>query len=86
VSNQQTGRRETSYNLATCTLHPSLERASLPRESLTLTHEEIAQIIGALRETVTRLLGDFKHKQMIHIKGSTLIVRNKATLLKMVSS
>ena len=53
---------------------------------LTLTHEEISQIIGASRETVTRLLGDFKNKQIILIKGSTLIVRNKPALVAMVSS
>jgi len=53
---------------------------------LTLTHEEIAQIIGSSRETVTRLLGDFKKKQIIHIKGSTLIILDKAALVAMVSS
>ena len=53
---------------------------------LTLTHEEIAQIIGSSRETVTRLLGDFKSRQFIYIKGSTLIVRNKDALETMVSS
>lgn len=50
------------------------------RATLTLTHEEIAQMIGASRETVTRLFGDFKKKQILQIKGSTLIVRNKAGL------
>ena len=53
---------------------------------LTLTHEEIAQIIGSSRETVTRLLGDFKGKQIIYVKGSTLIIRDKAALVAMVSS
>jgi CRP/FNR family transcriptional regulator len=53
---------------------------------LTLTHEEIAQIIGSSRETVTRLLGDFKEKQIIYVKGSTLIIRDKAALVAMVSS
>jgi len=53
---------------------------------LTLTHEEIAQIIGSSRETVTRLLGNFKKKQIIHIKGSTLIILDKAALVAMVSS
>jgi CRP/FNR family transcriptional regulator len=53
---------------------------------LTLTHEEIAQMIGASRETVTRLLTDFKNKQIIQIKGSTLIIREKTALSAMVSS
>jgi CRP/FNR family transcriptional regulator, cyclic AMP receptor protein len=50
------------------------------RVTLTLTHEEIAQIIGASRETVTRLFSDFKKKQFLQIKGSTLIIKNKAGL------
>jgi CRP/FNR family transcriptional regulator len=53
---------------------------------LTLTHEEIAQLIGASRETVTRLLGDFKAQQLIYIKGSTLVVRQKAALEALVDS
>jgi CRP/FNR family cyclic AMP-dependent transcriptional regulator len=52
---------------------------------LTLTHEEIAQIIGSSRETVTRLLGDFKNRQIIYVKGSTLIIRNLPALQTMVS-
>lgn len=53
---------------------------------LTLTHEEISQIIGASRETVTRLLSEFKTRQIVYVKGSTLIVRNKAALEAMVTS
>jgi CRP/FNR family transcriptional regulator len=52
---------------------------------LTLTHEEIAQLIGSSRETVTRLLSDFKSKQLLYVKGATLIVRNHAALAAMVS-
>lgn len=47
---------------------------------LTLTHEEIAQLIGASRETVTRLLGDLKSQKVISIKGSTLVVPDRARL------
>jgi len=52
---------------------------------LTLTHEELAQLIGSSRETVTRLLSDFKSKQLLDVRGSTLIVRNQAALEAMVS-
>ena len=47
---------------------------------LTLTHEEIAQMVGASRETVTRLFADFKKKDLLQVKGSTLIIKNKAGL------
>ena len=47
---------------------------------LTLTHEEIAQMISASRETVTRLFTDFKKRQLLRIKGSTLVIRDRAGL------
>lgn len=56
------------------------------RVTLTLTHEEIAQMIGASRETVTRLFGDFKKKQLLQVKGSTLIIKNKAALESLLGS
>ncbi len=52
---------------------------------LTLTHEEIAQMIGTSSETVTRLFADFKKKQFIQLRGSTLVIRNKAALETLVS-
>ena len=54
--------------------------------TLTLTHEEIAQMIGASRETVTRLFSDFKRRQLLQIKGSTLIIKNKFGLENVLSS
>ena len=53
---------------------------------LTLTHEEIAEIIGTTRETVSRLLSQFKRKQLVQFKGANLIIRNKAALEDMVNS
>jgi CRP/FNR family transcriptional regulator len=53
---------------------------------LTLTHEEIAEMIGTTRETVSRLFSDFKKKQLVQIKGSSLTIRNKPALEKMVHS
>jgi CRP/FNR family cyclic AMP-dependent transcriptional regulator len=54
--------------------------------TLTLTHEEIAQMIGASRETVTRLFADFKKRQLLQVKGSTLIIKDKAGLESVVGS
>lgn len=56
------------------------------RLKLTLTHEEIAQMIGTSRETVTRLIGEFKGKQLIHLKGSNLVIRDRSALEKLVTS
>ena len=54
------------------------------RAILTLTHEEIGQLIGTSRETITRALGDFKSKGWIAMKGTTLLVKNINALQKMV--
>lgn len=53
---------------------------------LTFTHEEIAEMIGTTRETVSRLFSEFKRKQLVQLKGATLFIRNKAALEKMVNS
>ena len=50
------------------------------RIKLTLTHEEIAQLIGTSRETVTRLFSSLKGKQIVEVRGSTLVIRDKAAL------
>jgi CRP/FNR family transcriptional regulator, cyclic AMP receptor protein len=51
-----------------------------PRLKLRLTHEEIAQMIGTSRETVTRLFAEMKRRQIVQSKGSTLLIRNTAAL------
>ena len=61
------------------------ETARGTRLKVLLTHEEIAEMIGTTRETVTRLLGDFKQKMIIDVKGSSLFVTNKSRLEHMVS-
>ena len=45
-----------------------------------LTHEEMAQMIGSSRETVTRLLSDLKKKELIRLEGSTLVISNRTAL------
>jgi CRP/FNR family transcriptional regulator len=53
------------------------------RVTLTLTHEEIAQMIGSSRETVTRLFSGFKKRQLLEVKGSTVVIRDLASLRKL---
>jgi CRP/FNR family transcriptional regulator, cyclic AMP receptor protein len=50
------------------------------RVKLALTHQEMAQLIGTSRETVTRTLSEFKKQGVIELNGSTMVLRNKATL------
>lgn len=53
---------------------------------LTLTHEEIAEIIGTTRETVSRLFSEFKKKQLMQTRGATLVIRSRLALEKIVQS
>jgi len=55
------------------------------RVKLAMTHEEIAQIIGTSRETVTRILAEFRNRQLAVIKGSNLLIRNRAGLQAMIA-
>ena len=50
-----------------------------------VTHEEMAQMIGSSRETVTRLLSDLKKKELIRLEGSTLVIRNRTALEAMAA-
>lgn len=56
------------------------------RVNLPLTHEEIAQIVGVSRETVTRTLTDLKHKSLITMKGPTVTIRDKSGLEAMAAT
>ena len=57
-----------------------LEEANEIRIRSSLTHEEMAQMIGSSRETVTRLLSDLKKKDLIRLEGATLVINNRTAL------
>lgn len=50
------------------------------RVVLALTHEEVANMIGTSRETVSRLFTGLKNKQFVDIHGTTLTILNKEAL------
>lgn len=56
-----------------------------PRIKLRLTHEEIGQMIGTSRETVTRLLADLKKHRILDARGSTLVIRDQTALQEMAN-
>lgn len=49
------------------------------------THEEIAQMIGSSRETVTRLLSEMKRKDLIRLESGTLVIPNRIALQAIAS-
>ncbi|MDP9361657.1 MAG: Crp/Fnr family transcriptional regulator [Acidobacteriota bacterium] len=55
------------------------------RLKVLLTQEEMSQMIGTTRETVTRLISDLKRRKIVDVKGSTLLVLQRNELEQMVS-
>jgi len=56
------------------------------RLKVTLTHEEISQLLGTSRETVTRALSELKKRQLVEVKGSTLIIHSRPALERLVNA
>jgi CRP/FNR family cyclic AMP-dependent transcriptional regulator len=56
------------------------------RLTMTLTHEEIGEMIGTTRETVSRLFSSFKKKELLQAKGASLILPDRSALEKIVNS
>jgi len=61
---------------------PAKDSADVLRVEMDLTHDEIAQAIGASRETVSRALATFRNKQLANLTRSMLLVKNRAELEK----
>jgi CRP/FNR family transcriptional regulator, cyclic AMP receptor protein len=81
---QSTGEKLGKLLLDWCALHGETTPKGI-RLKVLLTHEEMAQMIGTTRETVTRILSDFKRKKIVEVKGSTIVVLQKSELERMVS-
>jgi len=56
------------------------------RLTLTLNHQEIAETIGTSRETVTRLFGKFKRANLIAAHGTSISIRNRAALERLLAA
>ena len=53
---------------------------------MALTHDEIGQIIGMSRETVTRTLADFRERRIATIHGCTLLIQNMSVIEKLAGA
>jgi CRP/FNR family transcriptional regulator len=51
-----------------------------PRFTMSLTHEDLATMLGTTRESVTRVLSELKRKEIIAIKGSSMTILRKSAL------
>ncbi len=80
--------RDTAHDLAVHSTHGRLanlllktaeEKGSL-QFNLGLTHQDIAGMIGTSRETVTRVLADFRRTGCIKVQGEDTIISNEKKL------
>ncbi len=53
---------------------------------LALTHEEIGQMIGTSRETVSRLFAGFKKQHLIQQTGATLVIPSRVALESLITA
>jgi CRP/FNR family transcriptional regulator, cyclic AMP receptor protein len=53
---------------------------------MALTHEEIGQMIGTSRETVSRLFAGFKKQRLIQQNGATLVIPNRLALESLITA
>jgi CRP/FNR family transcriptional regulator len=65
-------------------LDQNAEAKNPSQMKLALTHEEIGQMIGTSRETVSRLFAGFKKQRLIQQSGSTLVIPNRVALESMI--
>jgi CRP/FNR family transcriptional regulator, cyclic AMP receptor protein len=61
---------------------PRNQELRVPTE---FTHEEISQMIGSSRETVTRLLNEMRRKDLIRLEGATMVIPNRIALQAIAS-
>ncbi|MGO8986105.1 MAG: Crp/Fnr family transcriptional regulator [Terriglobales bacterium] len=67
-------------------LDQNLKAKNPTQMKLALTHEEIGQMIGSSRETVSRLFAGFKKQRIIQQTGSTLVIPNRVALESLISA
>jgi CRP/FNR family transcriptional regulator, cyclic AMP receptor protein len=80
-------RGSTPQKLARLVLNlAAQQREDGDRLNFLLTHEEIGQIIGTARETVTRALGDLKNRKILAFQKSMLMIRNRSALRRIADA
>jgi CRP/FNR family transcriptional regulator, cyclic AMP receptor protein len=80
--------RDTAHDLAVHSTHGRLanlllktaEEKGNSRFALGLTHQDIAGMIGTSRETVTRVLADFRRTGCIKVEGEDFVITNEKKL------
>jgi CRP/FNR family transcriptional regulator len=56
------------------------------RTRLSLSHTDIAQLVGTSRETIARTLAEFRKKDIVELKASILTIHNRYALEQLVAA
>ncbi len=67
-------------------LDQNAEARNPSQMKLALTHEEIGQMIGTSRETVSRLFAGFKKQHLIQQSGATLVIPSRIALESLITA
>jgi CRP/FNR family transcriptional regulator, cyclic AMP receptor protein len=67
-------------------LDQNTEARNPSQMKVALTHEEIGQMIGTSRETVSRLFAGFKKQHLIEQSGSMLVIPNRVALESLITA
>ena len=67
-------------------LDQNTEAQNPSQMKMALTHEEIGQMIGTSRETVSRLFAGFKKQRLIQQNGCTLVIPNRLALESLITA
>ncbi len=67
-------------------LDQNTESKNPSQVKMALTHEEIGQMIGTSRETVSRLFAGFKKQHLIQQNGCTLVIPNRLALESLITA
>jgi CRP/FNR family transcriptional regulator, cyclic AMP receptor protein len=70
---------------AECPLANVNQGEAAPRIRVTMTHEEVGQCVGSSRETLTKILGEFRKKKWITTAGTIWTITNEDAIRKMAA-
>lgn len=62
-----------------------LRMAHRDGETIRLTHEQLADLVGTTRETVTKVLGELVDRELVQLKRGKVVVLDRQGLLRVAS-
>ncbi|HZG01301.1 MAG TPA: Crp/Fnr family transcriptional regulator, partial [Chitinophagales bacterium] len=65
------------------TLHDRYKKDDDKQVNISITREDLANMVGTASETIIRTLSDFKEEKLIEVKGRDITVTNYAKLAAM---